>query len=409
MVALVRLMPAKRLLLSYVVDWVVIIGIAAIGAAFNAPGPYKRPFSLVDLSISYPYVPSQISTALLVVLSLVVPAGIIFAVCLLFVPGPTVSPNTPKSLIWRRKLWEWNTGWMGLALSLALAFLFTQGMKNIFGKPRPDMLARCQPDAENFREYLVGVQYAAAFDPHWVLVNADICKNSDTALVDDAFRSFPSGHASMSWSGLLYLAFFLCSKFAISLPFLHSRTFSRDAPPSLSKDSPTNSNSTTDSILPIHKDEQSFERLGHHGVPIRNQAAAPPVYLLALPLVPICAALYITATRFFQFHHHGFDILFGSFIGMASSWFSFRWYHLPIRQGSGWSWGARSRDRAWIVPVGVESYVGPEGWSSKKSDEKQVVNGNHNHVLDSRFDGQGGSADTGKDDAIDIEDSHNRV
>lgn len=83
--------------------------IAAVGAAFNAPGPYKRPFSLVDLSISYPFTGSQISTTLLVILSLVVPAVLIFLVCLLFVPGPTVSPNTPKSLIWRRKFWEWNS------------------------------------------------------------------------------------------------------------------------------------------------------------------------------------------------------------------------------------------------------------------------------------------------------------
>lgn len=314
---------------------------------------------------------------------------------------------------------------MGLALSLALAFFFTQGMKNLFGKPRPDMLARCQPDAENFQDYLVGVSYGSAFDPHWVLVNADICKNTDTALVDDAFRSFPSGHASsmystlsyvvlkltrhtVSWSGLLYLAFFFCSKFAISIPFLHSRTFSRDAPSTLSRDSPAHSNSATDSILPLHKDDQSLGTLEH--VPIRNQAAAPPVHLLALPLVPICAALYITATRFFQFHHHGFDLLFGSFIGIASSWFSFRWYHLPIRQGSGWAWGARSRDRAWIVPVGVESYVGPEGWSSKKSDEKHGVHGNgRSTILGPGLDGHGGSGDVGKEDTVDTEDAHNRV
>ncbi|QDS74442.1 hypothetical protein FKW77_006314 [Venturia effusa] len=407
MAALTLLMPAKRLILSYIVDWIVIIVIAAIGAAFNAPSPYKRPFSLVDLSISYPYVPSQISTGLLVLLSLVVPAVIIFAVCLLFVPGPTVSPNTPKSTIWKRKSWECNTGWMGLALSLALAFFFTQGMKIIFGKPRPDMLARCQPDADNFQDYLVGVSYGSAFDPHWVLVNADICKNTDTAMVDDAFKSFPSGHASMSWSGLLYLAFFFCSKFAISIPFLHSRTFSRDARPTLSRDSPSQSNSGTDSILPLHNNEQSFDTPEH--VPIRNQAAAPPVYLLALPLVPICAALYITATRFFQFHHHGFDLIFGSLIGIASSWFSFRWYHLPIRRGSGWSWGARSRDRAWIVPVGVESYVGHEGWSSKKSDEKHGVDGTRNPILVPRLDRQGDSADMAKDDVVDIEDAHNRL
>lgn len=103
-------------------------------------------------------------------------------------------------------------------------------------------------------------------------------------------------------------------------------------------------------------------------IPARNQAAAPPNYLLALPLVPICTAIYITATRFNQFFHHGFDIISGSLIGILAAWFAFRWYHLPLSQGSGWSWGARSRDRAFAIGVGVPGYVGTEGWASKKKD-----------------------------------------
>jgi hypothetical protein len=68
-----------------------------------------RPFSLVDLTISYPLVASVIPTWLLIVVSLLVPLIIIFLVCLLLVPGPTVAPNTPKALLWRRKFWEWNS------------------------------------------------------------------------------------------------------------------------------------------------------------------------------------------------------------------------------------------------------------------------------------------------------------
>jgi hypothetical protein len=164
------------------------------------------------------------------------------------------------------------------------------------------------------------------------------------------------------------------------------------------------SDSATDSILPLHQNELSAT--AQEQIPIRNQAAAPPVYLLILPMVPICAAIYITATRFFQFHHHGFDILFGSLIGIASSWFSFRWYHLPIRQGSGWSWGARSRDRAWFVRVGVESYVGGEGWSSKKSDENGHGVNRKNIMLGPGLDGQG-SVDASKEDHDAAEVVHN--
>ena len=38
---------------------------------------------------------------------------------------------------------------------------------------------------------------------------------------------------------------------------------------------------------------------------------------------------------------------------------------MPIRRGAGWSWGARSRGRAWGVGVGVAGYVGTEGWGPK--------------------------------------------
>lgn len=47
---------------------------------------------------------------------------------------------------------------------------------------------------------------------------------------------------------------------------------------------------------------------------------------------------------------------------------------MPIREGAGWAWGARSRERAWGVRVGVGGYVGSEGWSSNNV-EGDVGNG----------------------------------
>jgi hypothetical protein len=81
--------------------------LGAIGAAFDAPGPYHRPFSLVDLGISFPYVEEQIPIWLLVVVSIVAPAIIVFVGVMIFVPGPTASRDMPN-LAWRKKFWEWN-------------------------------------------------------------------------------------------------------------------------------------------------------------------------------------------------------------------------------------------------------------------------------------------------------------
>lgn len=133
------------------------------------------------------------------VIGLVIPAAIIFLVCIIFVPGPTASRGTPKSLIWRRKLWEWNTGWMGLALSLATAFMVTQGMKLLFGKPRPDLLSRCRPDLSRLQETAVNDIVGAEFNAAWVLVTDAICTNTDEDIMKDGFKSFPSGHASCKY------------------------------------------------------------------------------------------------------------------------------------------------------------------------------------------------------------------
>lgn len=85
---------------------------------------------------------------------------------------------------------------MGLALSLATAFMITQGMKLLFGKPRPDLLSRCRPDLNRLQETAINPIVGAEFNAAWVLVTDEICQNTDVDLMRDGFKSFPSGHAS---------------------------------------------------------------------------------------------------------------------------------------------------------------------------------------------------------------------
>jgi uncharacterized membrane protein len=96
---------SAKLIFSYVVDWIVIILAAVAGALFSLITPNKRPFSLTDPDISFPYVTKEkISTSTLIICGLVAPGVIIFVISVIFVPGSTVPKSTPKSLIWRRKL-----------------------------------------------------------------------------------------------------------------------------------------------------------------------------------------------------------------------------------------------------------------------------------------------------------------
>ena len=170
--------------------------IAIVGGLFTKFSPNHRPFSLTDPTISFPYVVhDKISTLTLVLVALVAPAIILALVCLIFVPGPTVSASTPKSLLWRRKLWEWQTAWLGLALALASAFFFTDAMKSLFGKPRPDLLSRCDPDLANIQRYVVG-GFGSRVAGGIELVSWKICRQSDLSILNDGFVSFPSGHSS---------------------------------------------------------------------------------------------------------------------------------------------------------------------------------------------------------------------
>lgn len=361
-------MPPIKLILSYVLDWIAIIAIAAVGGGINSVTPYHRPFSLLDLDISYPLVTESISTSTLVLVSIVAPAIIILLVVALFVPGSGIRQTSSRGQILRLKLWEFEKGWAGLALAVATAFFITQGSKNLFGKPRPDLLARCQPDLSNIAAHVVG-GLGQDISARWTLVSSSICTNGDTRVVNDGFRSFPSGHSSFSWSGLLYLTLFICSKFSIAVPYLPAATSANDSVSMRSNDH---------RLLPLHNREgtddsakrsSSGENLhntadaapARHPITIRNLAASPPVYLIIPAFFPIAVAVYICSTRYAQFYHHGFDIISGALIGILTAWLSFRWYHLPLSRGQGWAWGSRSRSRAFGISVGTGGYVASEG------------------------------------------------
>jgi membrane-associated phospholipid phosphatase len=295
------------------------------------------------------------------------------------VPGPSARRTLKRSQVIRRKLWETHSGLAGLALSVAAGFFITQGLKNLFGKPRPHLIALCQPDLADIARHVVG-GYGQDISARWTLVTSSICQQRDSALLDDGFRSFPSGHSSFSWSGLLYLALFTCSKFAIAIPYI-----------SVLSSAPTQvdtQGSNDTELLPLHHSAAHGPPTGSkrpslpntdtrptQTLPLYNQAAAPPNYGLILVLIPLGVAAYITSTRYVEFWHFGFDILSGAVIGILSAWFSFRWYHLPIRRGGGWAWGPRSHNRAFAIGVGVGNYVGPEGWEREKNARRDIETG----------------------------------
>lgn len=212
---------------SYVFDWVIIAVAGVIGYIIGKQTPNKRHFSLYDPNISYvkpkafpavsvwsvggcdaktykhsrfPFTENEtVPVWMATCISVIAPIFFIAVISLIFVPGATVPRGTPKAMIWKRKLWELHIGWLGLALSIASAWLITNCMKNLYGKPRPDLLSRCQPDITNAAKYIVGGFANSSMNGQ--LVSADICTSTDKSKLDDGFRSYPSGHSSSAAAG----------------------------------------------------------------------------------------------------------------------------------------------------------------------------------------------------------------
>ncbi|KAM7202434.1 PAP2 superfamily domain containing protein [Rhypophila sp. PSN 637] len=359
---------------SYVFDWAILIAAAAIGYIMGEVSPNKRPFSLQDPNIAFPFTEKEtVPLFLLGVIVIVAPIIIIAIICLIFVPGSTVPKGTPKSLIWRRKLWELHAGWLGLALSGVATWLITSGMKNLFGKPRPDLLSRCDPDLANISKYIVGfVGGTNNASIAGQLVSAAICRTTDKHLLDDGFRSYPSGHASSSASGLIYLSLFIASKFAITIPFLTPVTQQAAGSAAAYAAFPSRMRMSTSNTGAESYEMHSRGQNGPSGVPVkpaaratlsvaalRRQAASPPLYLLFIAVLPFFTSVFIASSRWFDFRHHGFDILFGYLIGAICAFYAFYYYHLPIARGAGWAWAPRSHDKAFWAGVGSDSYASP--------------------------------------------------
>lgn len=211
----------------------------------------------------------------------------------------------------RNRVWIINAGCSGLCLSLATALFVTEGLKTVVGKPRPNMLAVCHANLANLGQYEVGGLGTSLVSEAPILVSAAICTQTNHNKLRDAFSSFPSGHSSFSWAGLLYLSLWLCARLSVRIPYLE------------------------------HYQPATGNSAEHGLVAQQPRSSAPPLWLVLVTAIPIGCALFISASRYADFHHAGIDIFAGSVIGVIAAWSSFRLYHMPISRGKGMTWGWR--------------------------------------------------------------------
>ncbi|KAJ7172619.1 phosphatidic acid phosphatase type 2/haloperoxidase [Mycena filopes] len=182
----------RKLLMSYAPDWIITIALAAVFFSLDKVHGFRRQFSVEDISIRFPFaVHERIPD---------------FALYIIAVVSPVILQGL-INLLTIRSWWDLHNGLLGLVLGLTITGSITQFTKLTVGRPRPgpllgikDLLDRCQP-------------VSGSVDPIYGLSNSSICTTSnDSAIMLDGFRSFPSGHSSLSFAGLGFLGFYLAGK-----------------------------------------------------------------------------------------------------------------------------------------------------------------------------------------------------
>lgn len=274
---------------------------------------------LTDPAISYPLRPDIVSLPVVAIVSLLGPAAIIAFVNLggLILHRHKTHTNEASELRRDRTriaLWELHAGWLGLCAGLASTLLITAGLKDIIGKPRPNLLSRCDPDLTNIAAYVVGGFGMNLDSEAPPFVTSAICTQKDKRFLGDGFAAFPSGHSSFSSAGMVYLTLWLCARWRIHIPHAN---FSR---------------------LP---QKSKMSRLGNR---------APPLWQVTIAFVPILVALFISSSRYADFHHAGSDIIAGMVLGTLLGWTSFRLYHPSARYWQrSMAWKARDAGSAFIA------------------------------------------------------------
>lgn len=164
----------------------------AIFQALDAVEPFHQHFALQNYTLQYPHaVHERVPIAAAIAIAVLAPILIITLYTIVIdgifshsgQSGADRGGGRDKYTL-KERLWELNCGILGLLLSEGAAFVITGALKNATGKPRPDLIDRCQPRA--------GSQDPPVFG----LSNSTICTQSNHAVLKDGFRSFPSGHSS---------------------------------------------------------------------------------------------------------------------------------------------------------------------------------------------------------------------
>lgn len=186
---------SKISFLSYLFDWGIYVTILVVFMVYGSTFPPRyHEFLTSDISIQNEY-KDENTTLVPIPVLLFISVGLPifqFVFCSIFC----------KTLTRIRKCWDIYIGLLVLCGAMATQLMITCILKNICGLPRPDLISRCQP------HYTQPV-------PIGTLSSVDICSNDNIALLQEGFRTFPSGHSSTVFCGMILSSLNISAKLQV--------------------------------------------------------------------------------------------------------------------------------------------------------------------------------------------------
>lgn len=230
--------------LAYLLDWITVGGLIGyylvIGRNIK---PFHRQFLSTDSRISHPYGEEQIPTLLLGVLVVVLPLVILSV--LSYVKYKNQFKYVELTIV-------------AFMMSLSINGVVVDFLKKAIANHRPDFLSRCVPDL-------------TAADLNG-LMSIDTCTAPyGQEVLLEGMKSTPSGHASLSFGGLLFLSLFIFHRFKIN-----------------------------------------------------------KMYMKIVAVLPVVLATYISLTRTQDYRHHYLDIILGCIVGCLITYYTFTYYSKQI-------------------------------------------------------------------------------
>ncbi|KAK9925813.1 hypothetical protein M0R45_023078 [Rubus argutus] len=231
-------------------DWIILLVLGAIDITLNVIEPFHRFVGEEMMTdMKYPFHEDTIPMWAVPIYAIVLPTAIFFAF-----------------YFCRKDVYDLHHAILGLFYSILITLVITDAIKDAVGRPRPNFFWRCFPDG------------ISVFDPQ----TKNVMCTGDKKIIKEGYKSFPSGHSSVSFAGLGFLAWYLSGKIKV------------------------------------------FDRRGH---------AAK----LCIILLPILGAALVGVSRVDDYWHHWQDVFAGGLLGLVIASICYlQSFPLP-NQDEGWA------------------------------------------------------------------------